>query len=112
MRYWRLSSAGLRPGGWPGGGRHSGRRRRYPGRPESADDCSARAKGEALCIYAFRRDELMEFLVRPRPAPADTCELCLSAEADGGGAANGVRAGSVSLQKTIDRNSSRFNRGT
>ena len=31
--------------------------------------------GSATDIHAFRRDELMRFRVRPRPAPMDTCEL-------------------------------------
>ena len=35
-------------------------------------DCRRAAR---LLIHAFRRDELMQFRVRPRPAPADTCEL-------------------------------------
>jgi len=32
-------------------------------------------------IHAFRRDELMRFRARPRPAPADTCELRILADA-------------------------------
>jgi predicted metalloprotease with PDZ domain len=34
-------------------------------------------EGGEASIHAFRRDELLEFRVRPRPAPADTCELRL-----------------------------------
>ena len=48
----------------------------------TADDALRRARiGQALTIHAFRRDELMTFTAVPEPAPADTCELCLSAEA-------------------------------
>ena len=32
-------------------------------------------EGDEVDIHAFRGDELMRFRVRPRPAPADTCEL-------------------------------------
>jgi len=32
-------------------------------------------EGGVVVIHAFRRDELMQVRVRPRPAPADTCEL-------------------------------------
>jgi len=32
-------------------------------------------QGAEAEIHAFRRDELMRFRARPRPAPADTCEL-------------------------------------
>lgn len=31
------------------------------------------AKGECINVHAFRRDELMEFNLIPKPAPADTC---------------------------------------
>jgi predicted metalloprotease with PDZ domain len=34
-----------------------------------------RRAGDWIAIHAFRRDELMEFDVRLRPAPADTCVL-------------------------------------
>ena len=40
----------------------------------------AAAEGDALHIHAFRRDEMMELRVLPRPALADTCELRLSPE--------------------------------
>ena len=39
------------------------------------------AIGRPLTIHAFRRDELMTFEVIPEPAPADTCEFSLSADA-------------------------------
>ncbi|MGA7981052.1 MAG: PDZ domain-containing protein [Chromatiaceae bacterium] len=32
-------------------------------------------QGGEAAIHAFRRDELMQFRVRPQPAPPDTCEL-------------------------------------
>jgi len=35
-----------------------------------------------LCIHAFRRDELMEFKVRPQAAPLETCVLTLPGEGD------------------------------
>ena len=38
--------------------------------------------GEPVEVYAFRRDELMNFRVTPRPAPADTCELRLAGESE------------------------------
>ena len=45
----------------------------------TADDALRRARiGQPLSIHAFRRDELMTFTAVPEPAPADTCELCLS----------------------------------
>jgi len=48
----------------------------------TADEMLRRAViGRPLIIHAFRRDELMTFEVTPAPAPADTCELCLSADA-------------------------------
>jgi predicted metalloprotease with PDZ domain len=37
--------------------------------------------GEQIEVCAFRRDELMTFLVTPLPAPADTCELRVIADA-------------------------------
>ncbi len=45
---------------------------------------NAAAAAEVLHIHAFRRDELMEFLVHPRPAPADTCELRIVPEPSAG----------------------------
>ncbi len=40
-------------------------------------------KNQELEIHAFRRDELMQFHVRPLPAPEDTCDLrLLTAETD------------------------------
>jgi predicted metalloprotease with PDZ domain len=42
---------------------------------------AAAGDGARVRLHAFRRDELMEFRVRPRPAPADTCELYLPADA-------------------------------
>jgi predicted metalloprotease with PDZ domain len=48
----------------------------------TADEALRRARiGQPLRIHAFRRDELMTFTAVPEPAPADTCELCLSTEA-------------------------------
>jgi len=48
----------------------------------NSDELLRRAAiGEPLVIHAFRRDELMVFDVIPEPAPADTCELCLAADA-------------------------------
>jgi predicted metalloprotease with PDZ domain len=48
----------------------------------NADEMLRRAViGRPLTVHAFRRDELMTFEVTPAPAPADTCELCLSADA-------------------------------
>ena len=38
--------------------------------------------GESVCIHAFRRDELMQFKLTPKLAPADTCELWLLDEID------------------------------
>ncbi len=47
----------------------------------TADNCArsmaALKANIAVPLYVFRRDELMRFRVRPRPGPADTCELCL-----------------------------------
>jgi predicted metalloprotease with PDZ domain len=34
-------------------------------------------EGTEVELYAFRRDELVRFRVRPRAAPADTCELSI-----------------------------------
>jgi predicted metalloprotease with PDZ domain len=42
---------------------------------------AAAGEGAPVRIHAFRRDELMEFSVRPGPAPADTCELHLLGDA-------------------------------
>jgi predicted metalloprotease with PDZ domain len=39
------------------------------------------AAGSEVTVHAFRRDELMRFRARPRPAPADTCELRLLPDA-------------------------------
>ena len=39
------------------------------------------ADGAEVEIHAFRRDELMRLRARPRPAPADTCELRLLRDA-------------------------------
>ncbi|MBK1732922.1 M61 family metallopeptidase [Thiococcus pfennigii] len=39
------------------------------------------ATAGTVTVHAFRRDELMTFAVEPRPAPADTCELRLIADA-------------------------------
>jgi predicted metalloprotease with PDZ domain len=36
--------------------------------------------GGSVRVHAFRRDELLEFQVRPQPAAADTCDLGLIAE--------------------------------
>jgi len=48
----------------------------------SADDMLRRARiGEPLQVHAFRRDELMRFSIVPEPAPADTCEFRLIADA-------------------------------
>ncbi|MGB5835214.1 MAG: PDZ domain-containing protein [Thiohalocapsa sp.] len=48
----------------------------------TADDMLRHAHiGQPLIIHAFRRDELMTFAVVPEPAPADTCELSLCADA-------------------------------
>jgi len=48
----------------------------------SADDMLRRARiGEPLQVHAFRRDELMRFRIVPEPAPADTCEFRLIADA-------------------------------
>ena len=48
----------------------------------TADDALRRVRiGQPLTIHAFRRDELMTFTAVPEPAPADTCELRLRADA-------------------------------
>ncbi len=41
----------------------------------------AAASAGPVTLHLFRRDELLELTADPRPAPADTCELMLSAEA-------------------------------
>jgi predicted metalloprotease with PDZ domain len=46
-----------------------------PGRGGLDAMLSRRRAGERVRIHAFRRDELMEFEVRLKPAPADTCVL-------------------------------------
>jgi len=38
-------------------------------------------EGAEVSIHAFRRDELIEVRARPQPAPLDTCELVLIADA-------------------------------
>jgi len=49
---------------------------------DTLDDMVAKIPdGEAAEIHAFRRDELMRLRVRPRPAPSDTCELRILADA-------------------------------
>lgn len=49
---------------------------------DKLDDLVARIpEGDEADVHAFRRDELMRFRVRPLPAPADTCELRILAEA-------------------------------
>ena len=45
---------------------------------------AARRPGESLRVLAFRRDELREFRVRLRAAPADTCDLSV-VDGRGGG---------------------------
>jgi predicted metalloprotease with PDZ domain len=48
---------------------------------EKLDDMLAGVpEGGETVIHAFRRDELMELRVHPRPAPADTCELCIRSD--------------------------------
>jgi len=45
-------------------------------RPYNLEKSIARLPpGQSVPVHAFRRDELMQFLVTPQPAPADTCEL-------------------------------------
>lgn len=39
-----------------------------------------RAPGPEVEIHLFRRDELLRFMVRPAPAPRDTCELRLGGD--------------------------------
>jgi predicted metalloprotease with PDZ domain len=46
-----------------------------PGRVGLDAALARRRAGERLLIHAFRRDELMSFEVRLKPAPADTCVL-------------------------------------
>ncbi len=49
---------------------------------ENLDALVAAAGDRAeISVHAFRRDELMEFRARPRPAPADTCELGILTDA-------------------------------
>ncbi len=38
--------------------------------------------GESVNVHLFRRDELMQFELTPKPAPADTCRLWLLEEID------------------------------
>ncbi len=40
--------------------------------------------GYSVPVHVFRRDELMRFDLKPRPAPEDTCELWLREDADEG----------------------------
>lgn len=44
---------------------------------------TAYAPGESVSVHAFRRDELMNFSVTLRAAPADTCVFSLLEKADG-----------------------------
>jgi len=46
-----------------------------PGRGGLEAVLTKRRPGERIAIHAFRRDELMKFEVRLKPAPADTCVL-------------------------------------
>jgi predicted metalloprotease with PDZ domain len=46
-----------------------------PGRGKLDALLASRRAGERLTIHAFRRDELLEFEVRLKRAPADTCVL-------------------------------------
>jgi predicted metalloprotease with PDZ domain len=46
-----------------------------PGRGGLDAVLAKRRAGERIAIHAFRRDELLKFDVRLRPAPADTCVL-------------------------------------
>jgi predicted metalloprotease with PDZ domain len=46
-----------------------------PGRGGLEAALTKRRPGEQIAIHAFRRDELLEFDVRLKPAPADTCVL-------------------------------------
>lgn len=39
-------------------------------------------RGAQTMVHAFRRDELMTFVVEPKPAPRDTCWLALVADAN------------------------------
>jgi predicted metalloprotease with PDZ domain len=49
---------------------------------DKLDDMVAKIpEGAEADIHAFRRDELMRFEVRPRPAPSDTCELRILTDA-------------------------------
>jgi predicted metalloprotease with PDZ domain len=46
-----------------------------PGRGGLDAALAKRRPGETVKLHAFRRDELLEFDVRLKPAPADTCVL-------------------------------------
>jgi predicted metalloprotease with PDZ domain len=46
-----------------------------PGRGGLDAALAKRRAGEAVTLHAFRRDELLEFSARLKPAPADTCVL-------------------------------------
>ena len=46
-----------------------------PGRGGLDAGLARRKAGEIISIHAFRRDELLEFGVQMKPAPADTCVL-------------------------------------
>jgi predicted metalloprotease with PDZ domain len=49
---------------------------------ENLDALVARVpEGSEAVVHAFRRDELLQFRVRPRPAPADTCQLRIMSDA-------------------------------
>ncbi len=49
---------------------------------DNLDTLVARVEeGAETEVHAFRRDELMQFRARPQPAPADTCELSILADA-------------------------------
>jgi predicted metalloprotease with PDZ domain len=50
-------------------------------RDKLEDQVATIAEGGEAEIHAFRRDELMRFRVRPRQAPADTCELRILSDA-------------------------------
>ena len=46
-----------------------------PGRGGLDAALAKRRAGETVTLHAFRRDELLEFRVRLKAAPADTCAL-------------------------------------
>ena len=49
---------------------------------DQLDDVIAKVpEGAEVDVHVFRQDELMQFRVRPRPAPADTCELRIQTKA-------------------------------